>query len=215
MDRLAAVNLRLHHEGDLLDAQIDAMIGIRDERLFDGIGLSNVSLEDLDEALTRTRIVCVQNAYNLADRSSEPVLNRCEELGIAFVPFFPLGSAFAKKTLSLGIPVCSRPPIAWAPLRPRSPWPGCWLGRRPSPSSRAPRQSATSRKTTRLPPWSSTTRPCPISGSTVAAQGLSRVLLEWDLGRSAGSGLIDGEAELPHRTGQPHPHRRPPSSRRF
>ncbi len=105
VDRLAAVNLRLHHDGGTsLDAQLDAMIVMRDEGLFDGIGLSNVSLEDFDEALTRTHIVCVQNAYNLADRTSEPVLNRCEELGIAFVPFFPLGSAFAQENPVLGHP---------------------------------------------------------------------------------------------------------------
>ena len=84
VDRLAAVNLRRHDEGATdFDAQLDAMIAMRDERLFDGIGLSNVSLEHVDRALTRTEIVCVQNAYNLADRTSEPVLTRCEELGIA------------------------------------------------------------------------------------------------------------------------------------
>jgi pyridoxine 4-dehydrogenase len=98
VDRLAAVNLRRHDESNAdVDAQLDAMIRMRDERLFDGIGLSNVSLEYLDRALARTEIVCVQNAYNLADRTSEPVLSRCEELGIAFVPFFPLGSAFSNE----------------------------------------------------------------------------------------------------------------------
>jgi pyridoxine 4-dehydrogenase len=42
-------------------------------------------------ALEVTDIVCVQNAYNLADRSSEPVLNECTARGIVFVPFCPLG----------------------------------------------------------------------------------------------------------------------------
>lgn len=105
VDRLAAVNLRRHDGGSTdFDAQLDAMIGMRDERVFDGIGLSNVSLEYLDRALTRTEIVCVQNAYNLADRTSQPVLSRCEELGIAFVPFFPLGSAFTEENPVLGHP---------------------------------------------------------------------------------------------------------------
>ena len=36
----------------------------------------------------------MQNAFNLADRTSQPVLNACVQGGIAFVPFFPLGSAF-------------------------------------------------------------------------------------------------------------------------
>src|SRR5580658_3629996 len=55
VDRLAAVNLRRHDGVSTdFDAQLDAMIGMRDERLFDGIGLSNVSLEHLDRALERT-----------------------------------------------------------------------------------------------------------------------------------------------------------------
>ena len=61
------------------------------------------------EASRATHIVCVQNAYNLADRTSEPVLNRCEELGIAFVPFFPLGSAFAQENPVPGIPGAPNP----------------------------------------------------------------------------------------------------------
>jgi pyridoxine 4-dehydrogenase len=103
VDRLAAVNLRRHPEGAVdFDAQLEAMTAMRDEQLFDGIGLSNVDLESLDRAVDQTEIVCVQNAYNLADRSSEPVLSRCEELGIAFVPFFPLGSAFSRDNPVLG-----------------------------------------------------------------------------------------------------------------
>lgn len=110
VDRLAAVNLRRHDDGGHdrpsvdFDAQLDAMTAMRDEGLIDGVGLSNVSLEDLDHALSRTEIVCVQNAYNLADRTSEPVLGRCEERGIAFVPFFPIGSAFAPENPVLGHP---------------------------------------------------------------------------------------------------------------
>jgi pyridoxine 4-dehydrogenase len=103
VDRLAAVNLRHHDDGETaLDEQLDAMIDMRDHGLFDGIGLSNVGLAELEQALGRTEIVCVQNAYSLADRSSEAVLERCEEGGIAFVPFFPLGSAFARDNPVLG-----------------------------------------------------------------------------------------------------------------
>lgn len=56
-----------------------------------GIGISNVTLRHLIRALEVTDIVCVQNAYNLADRSSDPVLKECTLRGIAFVPFCPLG----------------------------------------------------------------------------------------------------------------------------
>jgi pyridoxine 4-dehydrogenase len=105
VDRLAAVNLRRHDDSPTdIDAQLVAMIEMRNEGMFGGIGLSNVSLEELDRAHSHAEIVCVQNAYNLADRASEPVLHRCEELGIAFVPFFPLGSAFTKENPVLGHP---------------------------------------------------------------------------------------------------------------
>jgi pyridoxine 4-dehydrogenase len=94
VDRLDAVNLRLMDGGHAFDEQLDAMIAIRDEGLIAGVGLSNVSREQLVHAVQRTEIVCVQNPLNLVERTSVPIQRECEELGIAFVPFFPLGSAF-------------------------------------------------------------------------------------------------------------------------
>lgn len=103
VERLDVVNLRrmdappgLVAEGDQvvdLDSQLAELIALRDEGKIGGIGLSNVTAEQLRRALP-TPIVCVQNAYSLLDRSSEPVLELCREHGIAWVPFFPLGSAF-------------------------------------------------------------------------------------------------------------------------
>jgi aryl-alcohol dehydrogenase-like predicted oxidoreductase len=112
-DKLAAVNLRVHDENtdpnapadvnhELFGRQLDAMIKARDEGLIDGIGLSSVVAEHLRIALDHTEIVCVQNAYNLVDRTSQPVLDACIEHGIAFVPFFPLGSAFTADNPVLG-----------------------------------------------------------------------------------------------------------------
>ena len=114
IDRLAAVNLRvmgsdeadpsapatLHR--DQFDKQLTAMIKARDEGLIAGIGLSNVTREHLLLALERTEIVCVQNAFNLVDRTSKPLLDECTARGIAFVPFFPLGSGFAADNPVLG-----------------------------------------------------------------------------------------------------------------
>src|SRR5581483_723113 len=57
-------------------------------------GLSNVSLDQVTHALARTPIGCVQNPLSLVDRASMPVLELCRDRGGAFVPFFPLGSAF-------------------------------------------------------------------------------------------------------------------------
>ena len=84
------------------------MIKARDEGLIGGIGLSSISLDHLQIALDRTEIVCVQNAYNLVDRTSQPVLDACIEHGIAFVPFFPLGSAFTADNPVLGHPAVKR-----------------------------------------------------------------------------------------------------------
>jgi pyridoxine 4-dehydrogenase len=118
-DRLAAVNLRVFasdgpnapavvEDRELYDGQLSAMIKARDEGLIAGIGLSSISLEHLQIALDRTEIVCVQNAYNLVNRTSQPVLDLCLTRGIAFVPFFPLGSAFAPDNPVLGHPAVRR-----------------------------------------------------------------------------------------------------------
>jgi len=56
------------------------------------IGVSNVSLEELEVARRVATIVSVQNEYNLGERSSEDVLAACQQLGIAFLPWYPLGA---------------------------------------------------------------------------------------------------------------------------
>ncbi len=56
------------------------------------IGLSNVGVEEIERALEIAPIVSVQNQYNVGNRASEDVLRFCEEAGIAFLPYFPLGS---------------------------------------------------------------------------------------------------------------------------
>lgn len=99
VDQLAAVNLRVFESGrpdQLFDDQLSVMIEARDDGLIGGIGLSNVSREHLLRALESTEIACVQNAFNVLDRSSQPVLDECTARGIAFVPFFPLGAAFVQ-----------------------------------------------------------------------------------------------------------------------
>jgi aryl-alcohol dehydrogenase-like predicted oxidoreductase len=55
-------------------------------------GISNVTVDQLEEARGIVDVVSVQNRFNLADRDSEPVLERCEELGICFFPWFPLAA---------------------------------------------------------------------------------------------------------------------------
>ncbi len=92
--QLAAVNLRLPGDGRVdacFDDELAAMVAARDEGLIAGIGLSNISLAQLQHAVAGTEIVCVQNLFHLADRQSAPVLDECLSRGIAFVPFCPLG----------------------------------------------------------------------------------------------------------------------------
>jgi len=62
------------------------------------VGLSNVSVKQLEEARRICPILSVQNRYNLGDRSSEPVLKACEALGIAFLPWYPLGAGSVLKS---------------------------------------------------------------------------------------------------------------------
>jgi pyridoxine 4-dehydrogenase len=74
-----------------LDSQLAEMVALRQEGKIGGIGVSNVTIDHLRRALP-AGLACVQNAYSLLDRSSEPVLSLCRESDIAWVPFFPLGS---------------------------------------------------------------------------------------------------------------------------
>jgi len=102
-DHLAVVNLRradippgITATGDQvvdLDSQLAELIALRDEGKIGGIGLSQVSLAQLRQALP-AGIVCVQNLYNVLTRGHEDLLAECAAHGVAWVPYFPLGSAF-------------------------------------------------------------------------------------------------------------------------
>jgi aryl-alcohol dehydrogenase-like predicted oxidoreductase len=94
VEQLTAVNLRVLDKevpNQRFVDQLGALVAARDEGLIAGVGVSNVTHRHLLIALEVTDIVCVQNAYNLADRSSAPVLKECTARGIPFVPFCPLG----------------------------------------------------------------------------------------------------------------------------
>lgn len=105
VEQLAAVNLRLGDDATVdprFDDQLGAMIQAQDEGLIGGIGLSNVTLDHLLHALESTPVACVQNHLSLVSRASFPVLDLCQARGIAFVPFFPLGSGFIRPNPVLG-----------------------------------------------------------------------------------------------------------------
>jgi aryl-alcohol dehydrogenase-like predicted oxidoreductase len=98
VEQVDVVNLRLVDVGETdqrvdLDSQLAEMVSLRDEGKIGGIGLSNVTIDQLRQALP-AGIACVQNAYSVLDRSGEPLLDVCRERNLAWVPYFPLGSAF-------------------------------------------------------------------------------------------------------------------------
>jgi aryl-alcohol dehydrogenase-like predicted oxidoreductase len=80
--------------GVALDDQLGEMVLLRDEGKIAGIGISNAPLAEVGAAIDTAQITCVQNPYSLVAQADGGVLERCVEAGIAFVPFFPLGSAF-------------------------------------------------------------------------------------------------------------------------
>jgi aryl-alcohol dehydrogenase-like predicted oxidoreductase len=70
------------------------MFAMQTEGLIGAVGLSNVAVDEYDAARRRGEGACVQNAYNIIDRTHQPLLDTCTTDGVPFVPFFPLGSAF-------------------------------------------------------------------------------------------------------------------------
>jgi aryl-alcohol dehydrogenase-like predicted oxidoreductase len=111
VEQIDLVNLRLMPgpaEADLAE-QLGELEQLRDEGKLGLIGVSNVSLEQLDESLQYADIAGVQNAFSIVSREAQDVLARCQERELAFVPFFPLGSAFTGGPAQLAAdPVISR-----------------------------------------------------------------------------------------------------------
>jgi pyridoxine 4-dehydrogenase len=74
------------------EESVGALKELQNEGKIRHIGVSNVSVEQLEQAREIVDVVTVQNRYNLTDRSSEDVLEACEEAGIGFIPWFPLAT---------------------------------------------------------------------------------------------------------------------------
>lgn len=102
-EQLTAVNLRRmderNHGPDAVDValedQLAELTALREEGKIAGIGVSTVSVEQLATAMKVAEIVCVQNAFSLVDQRDAESLEVCATAGIAYVPYFPLGSAFS------------------------------------------------------------------------------------------------------------------------
>jgi aryl-alcohol dehydrogenase-like predicted oxidoreductase len=99
VERMDLVNLREMDEGDdegvpPLAERLGVLEDMRLEGKLDLIGVSNVTRAQAEAALELVAVASVQNPYSILDRSSEDMLDLCRERDLAFVPFFPLGSAF-------------------------------------------------------------------------------------------------------------------------
>ena len=71
---------------------VGALKELRDEGKIRHVGVSNVTVEQLDEARSIVDVVSVQNRFNLTDRRSQEVLDVCERDGLGFLPWFPLAA---------------------------------------------------------------------------------------------------------------------------
>jgi pyridoxine 4-dehydrogenase len=96
LEQLEVVNLRSMHgilrpaEGSI-EAPLTVLAGLQQQGLVRHIGLSNVTPAQLAEGRRICEIVCVQNAYNVASRADDALIDDLARDGIPYVPFFPLG----------------------------------------------------------------------------------------------------------------------------
>jgi pyridoxine 4-dehydrogenase len=75
-----------------LAESLGALTDLQKEGKIRHIGLSEVSVEELEQGRKLAKIVSVQNLFNLTNRSAEPLLEHVTKLGIAFIPWFPLAT---------------------------------------------------------------------------------------------------------------------------
>jgi len=93
--RLERIDLLQLHRIDPkvpFEEQIGALVALQREGKIRHIGLSNVSVSEIEAARVMSTIVSVQNRYNLSDREHEDVLEYCTRENIAFIPWFPLAT---------------------------------------------------------------------------------------------------------------------------
>jgi pyridoxine 4-dehydrogenase len=96
LEVLDVVNLRsmfdVHGPAEgSLEAPLTVLAELQQQGLIRHIGLSNVTSTQVAQGRTICDIVCVQNQYNLAHRGDDALIDELADLGIAYVPFFPLG----------------------------------------------------------------------------------------------------------------------------
>ena len=98
LERLDLVYLRLGAPDESATARFEALSAMRDEGLIRHLGLSNAETTHLHQARAIAPVAAVQNHFAATQREDLDMLAACEEAGIAFVPFFPLGGGFSDIT---------------------------------------------------------------------------------------------------------------------
>jgi aryl-alcohol dehydrogenase-like predicted oxidoreductase len=96
LDVLEVVNFRsmldVHGPAEgSLEEQVTALAALKEEGLIKHIGLSNVTMKQVEDARRIVPIACVQNMYNLVHRNDDAMIDALARDGIPYVPFFPLG----------------------------------------------------------------------------------------------------------------------------
>ena len=92
LDRIDLYQLHAPDPKVPLEDSLGALKQLQDEGKIRHIGISNVSVEELERARALVDVVTVQNRYNLVDRHAEDVLDACDAAGIGFIPWFPLAT---------------------------------------------------------------------------------------------------------------------------
>jgi len=92
LERIDVYQLHIPDPVVPFDASVEALAGLRAEGKIRFVALSNVTQEHIERARKIVPIVSIQNRYSFADREWDYVVNYCERNGIAFIPWFPLGS---------------------------------------------------------------------------------------------------------------------------
>lgn len=95
VDSLDLVHLRLGDADGPVPERIteayETLVDLQQQGLIRHLGVSNATAEQVEEAQSIAPVVSVQNMYNLANRADDALIDRLDDEGVAYIPFFPLG----------------------------------------------------------------------------------------------------------------------------
>ena len=92
VERIALYQLHRFDPGTPVEESLGELKKMQDEGKIHHIGISEVSVADVEQARKIVNVVSVQNRYNISDRAHEDVVNYCEKENLGFIPWFPLAA---------------------------------------------------------------------------------------------------------------------------